>query len=169
MKNKVIVITTGGTIEKTYDEESGILSNRGSQLQTMLKRLRLPYTSIQHQDLLSKDSLEMTEDDRRILLQEIEQFLQKKNPIIILHGTDTMEVTAQLLYDTLSPASPVILTGAMRPFGFENSDALQNFTEALFAAKIISAGIYISMHGALHRMPGIYKNRQNGTFAKKND
>ena len=49
---KVIVITTGGTIEKTYDELEGTLSNRGSHLQEMLKRIRLPYTEIHHIDLL---------------------------------------------------------------------------------------------------------------------
>lgn len=166
-KQQVIIITTGGTIEKTYDESSGILSNRGSQLKTMLKRLRLPYTSIQHRDLLSKDSLEMTQEDRLILLHEVKILLEKNIPIIILHGTDTMEQTANLLYINLKPSVPIILTGAMRPFGFENSDALQNFTEALYASSIIQTGIYISMHGKLHNMPGIVKDRKKGTFKKK--
>jgi len=57
MKQKTIIITTGGTIEKTYDEDSGVLLNKSSQLQGMLKRLRLPYTDISQHDLLCKDSL----------------------------------------------------------------------------------------------------------------
>jgi len=166
-KQKVIVITTGGTIEKVYDEESGTLSNRGSQLEQMLTRLRLPYTEIQHHDLLCKDSLEMTDKDRQIILLAVENFLEEKVPIVILHGTDTMEVTAQFLYDHVQPPPvPIVMTGAMIPFGFENSDALQNFTEALLASTLLEPGIYISMHGKVHSMPGVHKNKERGTFEK---
>jgi L-asparaginase len=165
MKRKVIVITTGGTIEKTYDELDGSLSNRGSHLKEILKRLRLPYVSIHHQDLLYKDSLEMTERDRQMILMAVENVLDQNIPIVILHGTDTMEVTAKLLYEQITnPNSPIIMTGAMRPFGFENSDAIQNFTEALFATVHIKPGIYISMHGEIHKLPNVRKNRDRGTF-----
>jgi len=167
MKRKIIIITTGGTIEKTYDEIEGTLSNRGSSLRQMIKRLRLPYTEIQHQDLLWKDSLEMTDHDRQMILLAVQNFLPQQLPILILHGTDTMEITAKYLYDELSPVStPIILTGAMKPFGFEDSDALQNFTEALYAATLAGPGIYISMHNKLWEMPGVRKNRKLGTFEK---
>ena len=168
MKQKIIIITTGGTIEKTYDETHGTLSNRGSQLRAMLKRLRLPYINIQQQDLLCKDSLEMTEKDRKVIYLTVQDRLLEKAPILILHGTDTMEVTAKYLYDQLEDLSiPIVLTGAMKPFGFEDSDALQNFTEALFACHLIPPGIYIVMHGKLHKMPGVRKNRERGTFESK--
>lgn len=163
----VNIITTGGTIEKTYDELEGTLSNRGSQLREMIKRLRLPYVRIHHQDLLWKDSLEMTEHDREMILLAVKNFLPQGFPIVILHGTDTMDVTAQYLYDRLQPPPvPIILTGAMKPFGFEDSDAQQNFTEALYATALVTGGIYISMHGQLHQMPGVRKNRERGTFEK---
>ncbi|MDZ7370162.1 MAG: asparaginase [candidate division KSB1 bacterium] len=162
---KVIIITTGGTIEKTYDEEEGTLTNRGSQLQRMLKRLRLPYTQIHHIDLLWKDSLEMTDHDRQIICNTVTNFLPEKSPVLILHGTDTMEITAQYLYDRLMPIPiPLILTGAMKPFGFEDSDALQNFIEALFACRLAPPGIYISFHNMLHPMPGVRKDRLRKTF-----
>ena len=164
---KVIVITTGGTIEKSYDEYDGTLSNRGSHLQEMLKRLRLPNIKIQHQDLLYKDSLEMTDRDRQMILFAVENFLEENVPIIILHGTDTMETTANYLYEKIeNPPVPIVMTGAMKPFGFENSDAIQNFTEALLATSLIPRGIYISMHGSIHKMPGVRKNRDKGTFEK---
>ncbi len=167
MKRKVVVITTGGTIEKTYDEIEGTLSNRGSSLREMLKRLRLPYTQIHHQDLLWKDSLEMTDHDRQMILLAVRNFLPQKIPIVILHGTDTMEITAKYLYDRLMPVPvPIIFTGAMKPFGFEDSDALQNFTEALYAAALVKPGIYISMHNMLWEMPGVRKNREMRTFEK---
>mgnify|MGYP006282158495 CR=1 FL=1 len=167
MKRTINIITTGGTIEKSYDEVEGTLSNRGSHLREMLKRLRLPYVHVHHQDLLWKDSLEMTDFDREMIYLAVKNFLGKNDPILILHGTDTMEVTAQYLYDRLMPVpSPIIFTGAMKPFGFEDSDALQNFTEALFATGLVEPGIYIAMHGALHDMPGVHKNRERGTFEK---
>lgn len=167
-KQKIFVITTGGTIEKIYDEESGTLTNRGSVLQQMLGRLRLPYTTIQSYDLLCKDSLEMTDKDRQMILLAVENLLEHHEPILILHGTDTMEHTASFLYENLPAlAVPIVLTGAMKPFGFENSDALQNFTEALLAAALVAPGLYISMHGCLHQLPGVYKNREKGTFAKQ--
>ncbi len=167
MKRTVNIITTGGTIEKSYDEYEGTLSNRGSHLREMLKRLRLPYVTTKHQDLLWKDSLEMTDFDREMIYLAVKNFLPQGYPILILHGTDTMDITAQYLFDRLMPVSvPIILTGAMKPFGFEDSDAVQNFTEALYATALVEPNICISMHGQLHRMPGIRKNRERGTFEK---
>jgi L-asparaginase len=167
MRKRIYVITTGGTIEKMHDEESGTLSNRGSVLDEMLSRLRLPYSEIQSYDLLCKDSLQMTDRDRQMILFAVENLLENRYPIIILHGTDTMELSAHYLHENLKDlAVPIIFTGAMTPFGFEKSDALQNFTEALLAAQCLSPGIYISMHNHVHQMPGVYKNREKGTFAK---
>lgn len=167
MIKSVNIITTGGTIDKSYDELEGTLSNRGSQLKRMVKRLRLPYLKIYHQDLLLKDSLDMTDDDREMICRAVINLLARNNPVIILHGTDTMEITARYLYDRITPPpAPVILTGAMKPFGFEDSDALQNFTEALFAAGLVEPGLYISMHNALHPLPQVRKNRERGTFEK---
>jgi len=168
MKQKIIVITTGGTIEKTYDEEEGVLYNRGSQLRAMEKRLRLPYCQIQHHDLLCKDSLYMTDKDREKIHTAVSEFLAEQVPIVILHGTDTMEITAKYLYDNLPNINAaIVLTGAMKPFGFEDSDALQNFTEALFACQILKPGIYISMHNKVHELPGVYKDKEKGTFVSK--
>jgi len=168
MRQKIYVITTGGTIEKIYDEESGTLANRGSVLDEMIKRLRLPYTTIQSYDVLCKDSLDMTEKDRQMIKLVVDNLLEHPFPIVILHGTDTMEQSAQYLYQEIpKPTVPIIFTGAMKPFGFENSDALQNFTEAIYAARLASPGIYISMHGELHTMPGVHKDRSKGTFIKK--
>lgn len=167
MKKVIHIITTGGTIEKSYDEYDGTLSNRGSHLREMIKRLRLPYTRIKHKDLLWKDSLEMTDFDRERIYRAVKKFIPQKHPIVILHGTDTMEITAHYLYERVMPVPvPIIFTGAMKPFGFEDSDALQNFTEALYASTLVEPDIYISMHGALHRMPGVRKNRERRTFEK---
>ena len=170
MVTKINIITTGGTIEKTYDEFDGSLSNRGSQLRKMIDRLRLPYVELQHRDLLCKDSLNMTDEDRGKVLESVREILPQQTPVLILHGTDTMDVTARFIFDNLPELSaPVVLTGAMKPFGFEDSDALQNFTEALMACQLIAPGVYISMHGRLHQLPGVAKNKSKGTFYKVNN
>lgn len=163
----IALLTTGGTIEKTYDEETGILSNRGSQVEMMLKRLRLPGLQIQRLDLMGKDSLEMDDRDRSIILKAVELYLLQDLPVVCLHGTDTMENTAQYLYDHLNDISiPVILTGAMKPFGFEDSDALQNLTEALICSSVLPGGVYIVIHGQVLPLPGVRKNRAKKSFEK---
>ena len=162
----IVVITTGGTIEKTYDESDGSLANRESVIKArIMSRLRLPYTGLQVFSVMNKDSLFMTDDDRSLLIQFIKSQLEKNIPIVILHGTDTMAVSAERCFqDIKGPKVPIIFTGAMKPLGFEDSDALQNVTEALLASKIVSPGIYLSFHGRVFKVPGVKKNRHRGTF-----
>lgn len=165
---KIIVLTTGGTIEKTYDEFDGSLSNRETIIkQRILERLRLPYTEIEVHSLMSKDSLDMTEEDRSLIFKAISIYSRHGHPIIVLHGTDTMEQTARYCFTQKHiPAVPVIFTGAMRPMGFEESDAKQNVVEALYAAKIVQPGWYISFHSTLFEVPNVRKNRTRRTFER---
>lgn len=162
----IIVITTGGTIEKTYDEFDGSLSNRESVIKAKItSRLRLPYTNLQVFSVMSKDSLFMTDDDRQLLMHFVRSQLDKKAPIVILHGTDTMAVSAELCQRELKdPSVPIVFTGAMKPLGFEDSDALQNVTEALLASKLLAPGVYLSFHGRVFDVPGVRKQRERGTF-----
>lgn len=162
---KLLILTTGGTIDKTYDESEGTLENRQSAMRERLSaRLRLPYTAIEVLSLMSKDSLHMNDYDRALIAKAVELHMQKGHPIIIIHGTDTMSKTAQSLYDRLSPTVPVILTGAMKPMDVLDSDATQNVTEALMAAFLVPAGFYISFHGRLFDVPKVVKNRGRLTF-----
>ena len=162
----VIIITTGGTIEKTYDEFDGSLQNRGTSIKNrILTKMRLPYTNIQVEPLMSKDSLYMTDDDRALIANTIESQMQKKCPIVVLHGTDTMSVTAEYCYNNLkAPQVAVVFTGAMIPMGFDDSDAAQNVTEALLAAKLLKPGYYISFHNQVFELPHVRKNKDKGTF-----
>ncbi len=163
---EIIVITTGGTIEKTYDEFDGSLNNRESVIKAkIMSRLRLPYTSLQVFSVMNKDSLFMTDDDRQLLLHFVRSQLEKQLPIVILHGTDTMAVSAELCQRELKNVSvPIVFTGAMKPLGFEDSDALQNVTEALLASKILASGVFLAFHGRVFTVPGVRKNRERGTF-----
>ncbi len=162
----VIIITTGGTIEKTYDEFDGSLENRGTSMKNrILSKLRLPYTNIHVHPLLSKDSLYMDDQDRDLIYKTIELEAQKSAPIVILHGTDTMALSAEYCFDRIKTLTvPVVFTGAMIPMGFEDTDATQNVTEALLAAKLLPKGIYISFHNQIFEVPFVRKNKEKRTF-----
>ncbi|MEM6701922.1 MAG: asparaginase domain-containing protein [Acidobacteriota bacterium] len=168
---QITLITTGGTIEKIYDESSGELSNRQSLVRRMLGELRLEDASITVLELMSKDSLEMTERDRKRIAAAV-RLAGAADPdtgcdgVVILHGTDTLTDTGEALLADLSEELkvPVILTGAMRPFEMKRSDALQNLTESIFAAGVLPRGVYCVAHGQSLSFPGVRKDRDRGTF-----
>ncbi len=163
---KVTILTTGGTIEKTYDEIEGSLFNRETVIRHRIEDgLRHPHLKIEVKSLMAKDSLDMDAQDRGIILQAIKRFEDYGNPIVVLHGTDTMQFSAELVQKELSkPKVPIIFTGAMKPLGFIDSDAIQNVTEALFAAQIVKPNVYISFHNTLFNVPGVRKNKVERTF-----
>ena len=168
---KITLITTGGTIEKTYDEQSGELANRRSIVRRMLSELRLEETEVNVFELMSKDSLEMTEEDRIRILEAVRASGACEDGstagIVVLHGTDTLARTGQHLYENLDhPRVPIVLTGAMRPFEMKQSDALQNLTEAIFAAGVLPPGVYCAAHGRVLPFPGVRKDSERGTFVK---
>jgi L-asparaginase len=164
----ITLITTGGTIEKTYDELTGSLENRRSVVDRMLRRLRLVDTTISTMQLMSKDSLHMTPEDRQTIAEAVEAALRvKPDAIVILHGTDTLSHTGEHLHTAFpQPGVPIILTGAMRPFEMTRSDALQNLTEALLATGIVPPGVYCVAHNRVLRFPGVVKDRALGTFCR---
>lgn len=168
--SRLALLTTGGTIEKTYDEESGELANRRSIVRRMLHELRLDDLRIETLELMSKDSLEMTEADRTKVVEGVRGVLARPEDlagVVILHGTDTLTDTGERLLEAFpEPPVPVVLTGAMRPFEMKRSDALQNLTEAIFAARALVPGVYAVAHGRAHRFPGVKKDRKLGTFVE---
>ncbi len=167
-KQKVIVLTTGGTIEKTYNEFDGSLKNRGSIIEDhILQYLRIYHTHIEVFAILSKDSLEMTSHDRKKIQEAIEKHAQKGFPIVVLHGTDTLELSAKYCWRNVPDIEvAVVFTGAMKPLGFIDSDAGQNFIEALTCAKLLSKGFYVSFHSGIFQVPHVKKDHKLGTFIK---
>lgn len=174
MARLITLITTGGTIEKTYDEASGVLANRRSIVRRMLQRLRLEETQVNILEIMSKDSLLMTDEDREKILTVVRAALSGSKEtmpvgLVILHGTDTLALTGERLHSAFGPGGPpvpIVLTGAMRPFEMVRSDALQNLTEALFAAGTLPAGVYAAVHGRALAFPGVQKDRDRGTFVR---
>lgn len=162
---KISILTTGGTIEKDYIEDEGALENRNPLLHRLIGKLRLPYTDLEITPLLAKDSLYMTDDDRDFILKVIQEKLKLKTPILVLHGTDTMVKTLNHCADHLSDLEiPVVFTGAMRPIGYEDSDAQQNFVEALTWAQFGTPGLHLAFHGRIYRPYEVVKNKSLRTF-----
>jgi L-asparaginase len=163
----VAILTTGGTIEKTYDETDGSLRNVKSVLEDILVRMRLPTLQVAHVPVMSKDSLDMTDEDRGVILAAVRAALAKADAVLIVHGTDTLEVTGHHLQRNLSGlAKPIVLTGAIRPYEFRDTDAYQNVTEALLACRLLAPGVYVVMHNQALAFPGVVKDRRRLTFTR---
>jgi len=167
----ITLITTGGTIEKTFNETSGAMENTRSVVRRMLRRLRLEDTHINVVELMSKDSLLMTDDDRRRIAQAVHtagggtDLATESCGVVVLHGTDTLERTGEVLNAEFpSPRVPIVLTGAMRPYEMTRSDALQNLTEAIMSTGLLPPGVYCVAHGRALRFPGVVKDREARTF-----
>jgi L-asparaginase len=164
----VYVITTGGTIEKVYQENTGSVENLENKIARYLRLLRLPDLHVEASNLMNKDSLEVTAADREMILEAVKRKLQKPAPVVITHGTDTLVKTGLLLQKRLPRLKvPIILTGAMTPLGFEGSDGLQNLTESLFAARVLKPGIYLVMHNQVFPIDRVRKDRKLSRFVWK--
>ncbi len=162
---KVNVITTGGTIEKVYSEQTSTVENLDIKIDRYLGRLRLPDCDVRVTPLMNKDSLEMTDADRNAILDLIKQMLGEASPVVIVHGTDTMVQTGLYLKKALTALkTPIVLTGAMTPLGFEGSDGLQNLTESLLAVRILDPGIYVVMHNQVFPIDRVRKDRESSRF-----
>ncbi len=166
-KKRIALISTGGTIEKTYDELKGVLDNRASVLDVVLASLQLDGVDIVRMPLLNKDSLEMTPQDHDLIARTAGSMAEAHDGVVIVHGTDRLAATGDRI-EALRPGVPVpvVLTGAMRPYVMRNTDALQNLTEALLAVQVLPAGVYVAMHNKVLQFPGVAKDRDRGTFVR---
>ena len=164
---RVALISTGGTIEKTYNELHGVLTNDVSVLDVMLAGLELGDMEIERVSLMNKDSLEMTEEDHQLIADTALHKSREFDGVIIVHGTDRLAVTGEVIYDMEpKPKVPIVLTGAMRPYELRTSDSVQNIVESLFAVQLAKRGVYVAMHNKLLTFPGIRKDIESGTFVK---
>ena len=167
-KRRIALISTGGTIEKTYDELSGVLANQVSVLDVMLASLELRGVEVHRVHLMNKDSLEMTPDDHTLIAETAAKLAGEHAGVVVVHGTDRLAVSGERVFELVgTPASPIVFTGAMRPYELRATDALQNLTEALLAVQILLPGVYVAMHNQVLQFPGVTKDRSAGTFVKE--
>lgn len=161
----IYVLTTGGTMEKVYSEETGSVTNTHSKIDRYLSKLRLPECGLNVVPLMNKDSLEMTDQDRMLILGMVRAILKENAQIVVTHGTDTMVETGLYLKRAIPDLSkPIILTGVMTPLGFEGSDGLQNLTESLLAVQLIPPGVYLVMHNCVFPVHRVRKDHLQGRF-----
>jgi L-asparaginase len=166
---RIAIISTGGTIEKTYDEFSGLLSNHVSVLDVMITQLQLRGVELVRVPLMNKDSLGMTPADHALIARTAGVMATAHDGVVIVHGTDTLSITGETCHAQLGRdlKVPVVITGAMRPYQLRSTDALQNLTESLLAVQLLSPGVYAVMHNQVLRFPGVCKDRQAGTFVRR--
>jgi L-asparaginase len=160
---KLAVLTTGGTLDKEYNELNGSLFFGQTHIPEMLAQGR-SRLAIRIQSLMMKDSLDMTTADRQAIASACECAGEQR--IVITHGTDTMEQTAGFLAGNVT-GKTIVLTGAMIPYPFGGSDGLFNLGSALAFAQVLPAGVFVAMNGSCFRWDSVTKNRDTGVFEGK--
>ena len=154
------IFVTGGTFDKEHNEIDGTLFFKDTHLAEMLKLGRCKL-EVDIRTLMLVDSLEMTEDDRGIILEHCRKTSEER--IVITHGTDTMDLTAKALGMAKLPKT-IVLTGAMVPYKFGSSDGLFNLGSALAFAQTLSHGVYVAMNGRYFAWDNVRKNKRTGEF-----
>ena len=156
----VRILVTGGTFDKEYDEITGELYFKDTHMREILD-LGRSKLEVKIRTLMLIDSLEMTDDDRVVILDNCKRV--PENQIVITHGTDTMTVTAKVITDA-NLEKTIVLTGAMIPYKFGSSDGLFNFGGALAFAQSLPPGVYIAMNGRYFDWDKVEKNKKTGVF-----
>ncbi len=161
---KITFIQTGGTIDKDYPRTTKGYAFEISEpaVKRILKKLN-PAFDFEIISALKKDSLEITNQDRQKIYDICEELENDK--IIITHGTDTMIETAEKL--SRIKGKTIIITGAMRPERFSDSDAPINVGAAIGAVNALDKGVYIAMHGLVLRWNRVTRNMTTGQFILK--
>lgn len=159
--NKITFIQTGGTIDKDYPRVTKGYAFEISEpaVKRILEKLN-PVFDFEILSVLKKDSTEITSEDRQKIYDTCHNLQNDK--IIITHGTDTMQQTAEKL-STIKNKT-IIITGAMRPERFGNSDAPINIGIAVGAVQVLENGVYIAMHGLVLPWNRISRNMETGQY-----
>ncbi len=158
---KITFIQTGGTIDKDYPRttKGWAFEIDAPAVERVLEKLH-PSFEYEVLSMLKKDSMEITHEDRQALFEACEQVTNNK--IIITHGTDTMIDTAKHLAGIAHKT--IVITGAMKPERFSNSDAPINIGTAIGAVQSLPPGVYLAMHGTVKRFDEIQRNLNTGQY-----
>lgn len=158
----ITLFTTGGTIDKNYFDALSDYQVVESIIPARLAPFNLAY-DIEVVPLLKKDSLEITAQDRELIRQSIAS--SSANKCLVTHGSDTMVDTAKALQGI--EGKTIVLTGAMMPSRFHDSDALFNIGVAIGALQSLENGVYVAMSGAVFSPDEVIKNRAAQRFELK--
>jgi len=158
---KILLICTGGTFNKTYNPLNGNLEidTKSKALDEISAKWQINFEVA---SIIGKDSLEVTNSDRLLLLATIN--LSKHNDIIVIHGTDTMDLSAEYVADA-ELDKRIIFTGAMVPYSIDPVEATANLSAAFgYLQALEKEGVYISMNGIVASYQEIKKDRAAGKF-----
>lgn len=158
---QIIFLTTGGTIDKDYAPSAGTYNFEIAEpaVKRILERIN-PNFSYEIISLCKKDSLDLTDDDRNLILEKCKQI--KNTRIIITHGTDTMVQTGKKLKEIKDKS--IILVGSSKPEKFKDTDADFNLGIAIGAIQTLPTGVYIAMNGRISALDKIQKEQTTGKF-----
>jgi L-asparaginase len=156
----MLILNTGGTFNKRYNPVNGELFVPRDEM-AIEKIVATLQINMRIQGILHKDSLEMDNEDRATLCENIVN--AKEDIVIIVHGTDTMELSAQAVRE-LNLGKRVVFTGAMIPFAIDPLEATANLAMAIGYATNCKSGVYIVMQGVCGEYDTIIKNKAVGKF-----
>jgi L-asparaginase len=156
---ELLVITVGGTIDKVYFDATSKYEVGEPTVPHIYQSsgVTLDYEML---SLMRKDSLEMDDADRKLIAETCEHADQDN--ILITHGTDTMSITAEALKDI--KGKTIVLTGAMAPARFRETDAVFNMCCATGAVQAMPPGVYIAMNGQIFPAGKVRKNLEARCF-----
>ena len=160
---QIRLLVTGGTFDKEYDELSGKLFFKDTHVHEMLRLARADL-DLEIRTLMMIDSLEMTDSDRDLILQNCLE--PGRERVVVTHGTDTMPETARYLGERAAGRT-IVLTGAMIPYTFGSSDGLFNLGCALAFVQVLPPGVYVAMNGRWFDWRTVMKNRSIGRFQSR--
>lgn len=158
-QHPILVLTTGGTIDKAYFDALSEYQIVESGIPALIEQARVALP-IRVMELMRKDSLELTDADRALIAAAVREAPETR--VVITHGTDTMTETAKALADI--PGKTVVLTGALSPARFAETDAPFNLGMAFATAQIAAPGVWIAMSGQVFDGLKVRKDRAAGKF-----
>ncbi len=157
--DQLCIVTTGGTIDKTYFDDRSDYQIGEPQIGQILSGIGVAFR-FNVIPLMRKDSLHMDAADRMLLREVIER--QSERHVLVTHGTDTMVETARAL--TGIAGKVIVLTGALNPARFQGSDAVFNIGCAVGAVQSLAEGVWIAMNGRVWAPSRVRKNREANRF-----
>ena len=157
----MLILNTGGTFNKRYNPLTGEMEVPFDNL--AVEKVLSTFTyDVELAGLIYKDSLDMDLDDRKMMTKIIAA--SSETHFVIIHGTDTMDMSAAFLDEVLE-GKVVVFTGAMIPFEIDSVEATANLAMALgFAKSTTTPGVYICMQGSVERHDRLVKNKTLGRF-----
>jgi L-asparaginase len=161
---KIVIFTTGGTIDKVYFDAKSEFEVGEPQIGHILREAMVGF-EFEVRSLMQKDSLEMTDADRKLIRAAVEHCMEPL--VLITHGTDTMAETAAALAGI--PRKTIVLTGALSPARFRSTDAIFNIGSAVAAVQSLPEGVYVAMNGRVFRAGHVRKNREQNRFEETDE